>query len=129
MAPETGPGSAPGKRQAAERRGRTAELIAAGWLMAKGYSILERRLKTPVGEIDLIARRGLILAMVEVKHRADVEAGIVSLGPRQQQRIMRAAQWYLAGRPSLAGLDLRFDMVVIAPGAWPRHIRGGWESQ
>ncbi|MEX0840555.1 MAG: YraN family protein [Parvibaculum sp.] len=116
--------------RAAHRLGQRAEMLAALWLRFKGYRILARRLKTRAGEIDLVARRGRALVIVEVKASARAEmAGeraVEALLPRQQQRLTRAADHLLAMRPALAGLDLRFDVVLVAPGRLPRHLEDAW---
>ena len=103
------------KRQAAERRGRVAEFIAALWLMGKGYRILGQRLRTPYGEVDLAAWKGGVLVIVEVKARKTLLAGAEAIGPQAQQRIMRAAQ-VLAGRWRLTKAPMRFDLVVVGAG-------------
>ncbi|MBX3492488.1 MAG: YraN family protein [Parvibaculum sp.] len=107
-----------------------AETIAALWLRLKGYRILARRLKTRAGEIDMVARRGRVLAVVEVKASAQAamagERAVEALLPRQQQRLARAAMHLLAMRPALAGLDLRFDLVLVAPRRLPRHLPDAW---
>ena len=86
------------KRRRAWRFGRRAESLAAWWLRLKGYRILAREFRVPVGEIDLIARRGTILAFVEVKARKTAEAAPDALQPRQQRRIARAAGAFLRWR-------------------------------
>lgn len=106
------------------RQGHDAEWIAAVWLMLKGYQVLAFRLKGRGGEIDILARRGRVLAAVEVKRRATLEAATLALGPDQHQRLIRAAEAAARGRPTLSGLDLRIDMVALAPGRFPRHLRG-----
>lgn len=116
-------------RQTHERAGRWAEILASWWLRAKGYRILARRLRTPVGEIDLIARRGAVLALVEVKYRQDIVTAAHSLRPAQQARILRAAGWYLARRPDLATVSCRCDAVLLAPGRWPRHLMDAWRLE
>ena len=116
------------RRIAAEKRGRRAETLAAWFLRLKAYRILARDFKTPVGEIDLIARRGRTIAFVEVKRRQDLTQGLEAVTPRAQARIMRAAQTFMAGRPDLAQFDLRFDVIVINPGFWPHHLQGAWTS-
>ena len=118
-----------GRRRQAERRGRLAESIAVLLLIAKGYRILARRYRTPVGEIDIVARRRQTLAMVEVKLRQDIEAAAHALGPAQQQRITRAAALFAAGRPDCRGCDMRFDVMLIAPWRLPRHVTGGWSAR
>jgi putative endonuclease len=116
------------RRIEAEKRGRRAETMAAWFLRLKAYRILARDFKTPVGEIDLIARRGRIIAFVEVKRRRDLTQGLEAVTPRAQARIMRAAQAFIAGRPDLAQFDLRFDVIVIDLGFWPHHVHGAWTS-
>ena len=106
--------------------GRFAEQVAALWLMLRGWRILGFRLKTPHGEIDLLARRGRILAVVEVKSRTSLEAALASVHPTQQARLRRAGENLALRRPSLAGLAVRLDMVALAPGRWPRHIPDAW---
>ncbi len=110
-------------RQERYRQGQWAEYIAAAYLISKGHRILARRLKTPVGEIDLIAIRGRRVAFIEVKRRpsqADCEAAIT---PRLRQRVHRAADLWLAKRPRYQGHDLGFDLVFIVPRSWPIHLR------
>ena len=106
----------------AHRQGHASEWIAAAWLMAKGYQILGFRLKNRAGEIDILARRGRILAVVEVKRRATLDAALAAVGPDQHQRLLAAGRAVLHGRPSLAGHELRIDMVALAPGRFPRHV-------
>ena len=106
------------------REGHAAEWIAAVWLMLKGYQILAFRLKGRGGEIDILAKRGRTLAVVEVKRRRTIEAAILSLGPEQHGRLVAAGQVVARSRPSLQGLTLRIDMVALAPGRFPRHLRG-----
>jgi putative endonuclease len=95
-------------------------------LRLTGFRVLARRFATPVGEIDLIARRGRLLIFVEVKRRADLAAAGEALQPRQQQRIARAAEVFLQRRPALRGLECRFDVVAVAPWRWPRHVQDVW---
>lgn len=114
------------QRRAAEARGRRGELLAAWWLRLKGYRILVRGYRAPVGEIDLVARRGAVLAMVEVKRRARAADALEAIGPRQQHRIARAAEHFLQRHRALAGLDLRFDSLLIVPGRLPRHLPDAW---
>ena len=106
------------------RLGHRSEWLAAVWLMARGYQILGFRLKTRAGEIDILARRGKVLAVVEVKRRATLEAALTALGPDQYDRLLAAGRSVLRQRPSLAGHVLRIDMVALAPGRFPRHRRG-----
>ncbi|MGQ3039390.1 MAG: YraN family protein [Brevundimonas sp.] len=115
---------------ASHRAGHRSEWLAAAWLMLRGYQILGFRLKTRAGEIDILARRGRTLAVVEVKRRANPEAATRALTPDQYDRLLSAGRAVLRQRPSLAGHVLRIDMVALAPGHFPRHRRGvvpwGW---
>jgi putative endonuclease len=116
------------RRRGAYRSGHAAELLAALRLMMAGYRIVARRYRTRMGEIDLIARRGNVIAFVEVKKRADYAAGAEAVTQFSRQRIRRAAELFLRRNPSLAGFALRFDIVVITPLAWPRHIVDAWRD-
>jgi putative endonuclease len=115
------------RRRKAWRFGRRAERLCAWWLRLKGYQVVCWDMRTPAGEIDLIARRGGTLAIVEVKARL---GGMPeeALSPRQRRRIVRATEAFLQGRPDLAGLDVRFDVMLV--GAWPpvRHLAGAFRS-
>ena len=108
----------------AHKAGHAAEWLAAALLMAKGYQVLGFRLKAGPGEIDLLARRGRTLALVEVKRRESLEAALDSLMPDQRVRLLRAGRTLVARRRGLQGLDLRLDLFAFAPGRWPRHFRG-----
>ncbi len=116
------------KRQAAYRRGHKGEALAAWRLRLAGYRILARRYRTKMGEVDLVARRGGTVAFVEVKHRSDLAAGLEAVTPRAQLRIRRAAELFVRRNPALADLVLRFDVIVITPWAWPRHIIDAWRD-
>lgn len=116
-------------RRAAERRGKTAELLCLWHLRLKGYRILARRYKTPAGEIDLIVRRGSTIAAIEVKARADFDAATEAVTRRQQRRITRAVAHFLGGRPDLAMLAARFDVMLVAPRRWPRHLIDAWRDE
>ncbi len=114
------------RRRRAYGRGLWAEATAAWFLRFKGYRILARRWRTPVGEIDLIARKGRLVVFVEVKRRALRGAALEALTPRQMHRIERAAFAFLQRNAALADCDLRFDLVVVAPGGRPHHIIDAW---
>jgi putative endonuclease len=118
-----------GNRRAAEQRGRRSELVAALFLMAKGYRLLARRFRTPVGEIDLIMRRGRTIVFVEVKQRPSEGEGLEAVGTKSRRRIARAADYWLAGKPAAAGLDRRFDIVVALPNRLPRHLVGAFDVE
>ena len=107
----------------AHRQGHRAEWIAAALLMLKGYQILGFRLKTGGAEIDVLARKGRALVLVEVKRRATPEAGLEALGPDQRQRLLQAGQALIQSRRAFAGLDLRLDLFAFSPGRLPRHFR------
>ena len=109
-------------KQAAERKGRTAETIAAVLLMLKGYRIIARRVQTPAGEIDLIVKRCQTVVFVEVKARDEVHAALDAFTPRQQARIARAAEGWTARNTACAAYDKRIDMIAITPWRWPVHI-------
>jgi len=117
----TRPPPAP-ERQKAERRGHLAEARAAMMLRLKGYRILERRWKSPSGEIDLVIRRGSAIAFVEVKTRPTAEAALASVSPRQRRRIVAAAHYWLAANPEAVDCYCRFDIVLVTPYQWPQHI-------
>jgi putative endonuclease len=119
--------SASPARRLAERWGRRAEALAAIWLNAKGYRILARGWRTPQGEVDLIARRGRVVAAIEVKSRRDSDLAIEAVTPRQRRRITRAALTFLAHQRDAPRLSLRFDVVVVVPWRLPHHIVGAWE--
>ncbi len=104
-------------------KGHGAEWVAAVWLMLKGYQLLGFRLKTPAAEIDILARRGRSLVVVEVKHRATMAAALAAIDPRQLDRLRQAGAALLRQRPSLAGLRLQIDTVALAPRRFPRHRR------
>lgn len=112
-------------RQKAFRLGLSAETWAAWWLRLKGFRILERRYRTPVGEIDLIARRGRLIIFVEVKARASHEKALESITARQRARIESAASIYLSNRPNSNG---RFDVVTVAAKGGPRHWVNVWAT-
>lgn len=116
-------------RRRAEARGRRSEFVAIALLLLKGYRILARRLRTPVGEIDLVAEApsGLI-CFIEVKARAATLSAAQSLSERQKARISRAALQFLAKRPKLTKKGVRFDIIAIAPGRFPRHYQDAWRG-
>jgi len=114
-------------RRAAERRGRWGETVAAWWLRLHGWRIIAMRARTPMGEIDLIARRGRVLAFVEVKTRAtETELGL-AIDRRRLVRVARAAEM-LAARHARPDDDIRIDVVLVRPRALPRHIPNVWHG-
>ena len=114
-------------RRAAYRWGLSAETRAALALRLKGYHILERRFRVPAGEIDLIARRGQVLAFVEVKARATLDAALEAVTPRAIDRFGRAADAYISRHPVYQSFDLRFDLVAVLPWRWPVHRVNAFE--
>ena len=115
-------------RVAAFRTGLSAESRAAAYLMAKGYRILAKRFRTPYGEIDIVARRRNLLAFVEVKARGRLDDAAYAVTPRQQARIIEAAQAWLMAHPEHAEFDLRFDAMLIAPRHLPRHLLAAFDA-
>ncbi len=113
-------------RRGAELWGRWAEALAAWRLRLAGYRIVARRFRVAQGEVDLVARRGRVLAMVEVKARADTSSAADALQPHQRRRIERAALAFLQRHPEFAALRLRFDLMLIVRRRWPRHIIDAW---
>jgi putative endonuclease len=129
------PSSGPGRgrvpqpeRQVAFRLGISAESRAAAFLIAKGFRILERRWRSPVGEIDIIARRRHLLVFVEVKAREKFDEAAWSITDRQRARIAAAAEVWLARQGDHDFQDMRFDAVLVVPGRIPRHIPAAFEA-
>jgi putative endonuclease len=114
-------------RQKAERGGRRAERVAAWWLRLKGWRILAIRARTPVGEVDLVARRGRVLAFVEVKARATDSEAAWALDDWRLRRVAAAAE-ALMPRYARDGDTIRLDAVFIVPRRWPRHMANVWHG-
>jgi putative endonuclease len=117
-----------GRRQAAFRLGLSAESRACAFLLAKGYRIAARRWKSPVGEIDVVARRRNILVFVEVKARERLDDAAEAVTERQRRRIIAAAQAWLAAHPEDVLRDIRFDAVLVAPRRLPRHLVAAFDA-
>lgn len=121
-------------RQTAHRLGHEAEAQAAEYLKAKGYNILALRLRTKGGEIDVLAKDGDTVVVVEVKARASLNDSLYSITPAKRKRLTNAG-WALMAEPEIAGLGtgatltLRFDMVAVAPGLEPLHIEDAWREE
>jgi len=111
-----------------DRKGRRAELRAEILLRLKGYRILARRFKSGQGEVDLIAKRGSVVAFIEVKFRATAEAAIESVSERQRRRILNAARAFIAQHPNYAAITSRFDIVVVTKALLPRHLLNAWSA-
>ncbi|MCF6325897.1 MAG: YraN family protein [Devosiaceae bacterium] len=114
------------RRKKAQFRGRLAENIAVFFLRVKLFSILKKNFKTPVGEIDIIAKRGDLLIFVEVKMRNSKQGMAQALEAVNQDRIIRAAKYFLACNPQMADKNLRFDVIFLAPFAFPVHFKGAF---
>jgi putative endonuclease len=113
------------ERVAAFRVGLSAESRAAAFMIAKGYRILARRFRTPVGEIDIVAGRRNTLVFVEVKARSTLDAAV---SDRNKQRIVAAAEFWLSQHPDDVMREMRFDAVLVAPGKIPRHIPAAFDA-
>jgi putative endonuclease len=116
------------ERLAAGRRGRRSETLCAWLLRARFYRILARGYRVPAGEIDIIARRGRFVVAIEVKARRSLAEAADSVSSRQRRRVARAFEQFLAGRPDLAALQPRFDVMLVTPGRWPRHLESAWRA-
>jgi len=116
-------------RADAERRGRRAERLCRLALMLAGWRVVAADVRTPAGQIDLVARRGGVVAIVEVKARPTLEEAAGAVSARQRDRLARAARSFLAGRPDLARLAVRFDAMLVAPGRWPRRVADAWRPE
>lgn len=116
-------------RRLRERKGRRAENAAALWLQLKGYRILDRRARTPACEIDLIAVKKNMLVFIEVKSRRTQEAALESVTPQLRRRLEQAARIWVTSRHKLQKHLWRFDIVLLSPGRFPRHMRGAWRAE
>jgi putative endonuclease len=126
-----GRGSGVKLRAEAERRGRLAEGAAALFLAMKGYRILARRFRVQEGEVDLVAwqkapKPGGTVCFVEVKWRPTLEVASESISAKQRLRLARAAEAFLQRHRFLASASVRFDVILLAPASWPRHLRDAW---
>lgn len=115
-------------RITAERHGQRAEALAAWFLRLKFYRIIERRYKTPVGEIDLVAERFGVTVFIEVKARAKAGAAAAALEAVNQSRITRAAEYWLSRHPGKSETLFRFDVIFLAQGRWPRHVVNAFDA-
>ena len=117
------------KRRQAFRKGHRGELLAAAALMLKGYRIIARRYRTKLGEIDLIVRRGDLIAIVEVKARATLIDAMNSVTTQAERRIEAATDMWLSRQPDHGRLSIRFDLVAIVPWRWPIHVENAWQAR
>ncbi len=125
-------------RRRAQREGRRAETLVCWWLRLKGWRILAANWRCPAGEVDILARRGRVLAAIEVKRRQPGGSGdgdaaaLLAISARQQARIARAAEAFMGRRADCQGLDLRLDAITFLPGfPWPRlrHYPAAWQAE
>lgn len=110
------------QRRKAYQRGHIGESRAAWALRLKGYRIVAKRFKTKAGEVDLIARKGDVVAMVEVKARPTVQAAMDAVTPTALRRIEAAGDVWLIKQADYARLSIRYDLMAVLPGKWPIHI-------
>lgn len=110
------------RRIRALRRGALAEYRAALALILKGYRIAGFRYRTKSGEIDIIARKGDLIAFVEVKARRSLEESVCAVSTSSQRRIRAASDVWLSRQPDAALLSQRYDIVSVNGWSWPRHL-------
>lgn len=108
------------------KTGMLAETLACIFLFLKNYRIVERRCRTPLGEIDILAAKGDTLVLVEVKYRSTITAALESITPHQQQRLIRAADYIAARYPRYN--TRRWDIIALAPRSWPHHVVNAWSG-
>jgi len=111
------------RKRRSERKGRRAEYLAALALMLKGYRIVSLRYKTPVGEIDLVARKRDLITFVEVKARRDLAAGVDAVSYPAQRRIAAAGELFISRQQDSPRLSWRYDIIVVSPWSWPTHLK------
>jgi len=114
------------KRRSAYRKGHRAEWLAALCLFVKGYRIVARRFKTPVGEVDLIARKKDLVLFVEVKARSTTQGALDSITVTAQRRIESAGEWWIGQQSDGSELSWRFDVIAVTPWRWPAHFENVW---
>lgn len=107
-------------------QGMWAETLAAMYLCLKGYKVLERRYKTKVGEVDIIARKGKTVVAVEVKYRPSVDEALSVISAQARSRIASALSHYIARNPVYARHDLRFDVIAVSGGFSIHHLDNAW---
>ncbi len=114
------------ERRASWRRGRLAEALSLWRLRLAGWRILATNYRSPVGEIDIIARRAGVIAFIEVKARETAADAAAALSPAQRRRIERAAEAFLARTPAPPAATLRFDIMLVLPWRIPKHLADAW---
>ena len=114
----------------AQQRGRLVEALCLLRLWLTGWRIVAHRLTgkrgSGLGEIDVIARRGSVLAFIEVKARASRHEALDAITGAQRARIQSAAAAYLAAHPHLAHYNVRFDAMIVGENTWPEHVPDAW---
>jgi len=110
------------------QKGLWAEAACRASLLLRGYAVIARRYRSTYGEIDLIAKRGRVLAIIEVKQRASLAQAAEVIFPRQRERLLRAATSFVAQHAEFRSCDIRFDAMLVAPWRWPRHICNAWSK-
>jgi putative endonuclease len=115
------------RRELAEMRGRRGETIAAWWLRLHGWRIVGQRLKTPRGEVDLIARRGKTVAFIEVKARVKQSDLATAIDGWRLRRVAAAAEQLLP-RYGKGAENMRIDVILVAPWRWPHHLVNVWHG-
>ena len=108
--------------QTAYATGVAAEDAACAALRNDGWTILGRRLRTPAGEIDAVAEKAGLLAIIEVKSRPSLAAAASALTPRQQARLIGACDIILAQHPEWGHNGVRFDLLLVDPQGQVRRI-------
>jgi putative endonuclease len=115
------------ERKKALKRGATAEWLAAGFLMLKGYRLIARRVGGKGGEIDLVMRRGDLIAFIEVKSRADQDMALMSVTPNKVRLIGKTARLWMARNPWATGMSFRGDVVAMSGWRWPLHVEAAFQ--
>ena len=115
------------ERRARHKRGLRAEFIACLWLRSRGFRIISQRHRTPVGEIDIIARKGNTVAFIEVKRRQTLDDAASAIPHYQRQRIARSALHWLGHNRRYENHEMSLDVILMAPFRWPIHIKGAFE--
>ncbi|MGI9436136.1 MAG: YraN family protein [Geminicoccaceae bacterium] len=118
-----------GKRQRAEARGRSAERLAAWSYRLQGFRLLAERYQTPLGELDLVMRRGALLVFIEVKARRILDDALHALHPRQRERLIGAAEVFLRDHPVHRSCSMRFDLVGMQPWRLPHRVSDAWRVE
>ncbi len=109
-------------------RGLAAEAAACAALAAEGWTVLARRARTPAGEVDVVAERDGLLALVEVKRRRSLVEAAYALGARQRARLLAAAEVMLAANPGWGAAGVRFDVIVVDAAGRVRRIADAFRA-